>query len=82
MRVRPSASRKVIWAVWRREKGGGVVGGKVKKMKVEGWRVGVREARRWEREVEPGGGAVDVIWYFCMYSVGVQLLRQRKSFRD
>lgn len=63
MRVRPSDSRKVIWAEVRREGGGGVVGGKVRKTKVEGWRVGVREARRWEREVEPGGGAVGGIWF-------------------
>lgn len=30
---------------------------------MEGWRVGVREARRWRREVEPGAaGTVDGIW--------------------
>lgn len=36
------------------------MGGKVRKMKVEGWRVGVREARRWGRDVEPGevGGGI------------------------
>lgn len=30
---------------------------------MEGWRVGVREARRWRREVEPGAaGTADGIW--------------------
>ena len=61
MRVRPSDSRKVIWAAVRRVGGGGVVGGKVRKTKVAGWRVGLRDARRAGREVEPGGGAVVVI---------------------
>ena len=66
MRVRPSDSRKVIWADVRREEGGGgVVGGKVRKTKVEGWRVGVRVARRWGREVEPGDGVVEVILWCC-----------------
>lgn len=61
MRVRPSDSRKVIWAEARRVGGGGVVGGKVRKTKVEGWRVGLREARRNLRDVEPGAGVGDVI---------------------
>lgn len=67
MRVNPSDSRKVIWAAVMRVGGGGNVGGKVRKTKVVGWRVVVREARRWDREVEPGAGAVDVIWYCCLY---------------
>lgn len=40
--------------------------GKVRKMKVEGWRVGERVRRRWRREVEPVGRGlgmvVGVIW--------------------
>lgn len=61
MRVRPWDSRKVIWARSRRVGGGGVVGGKVRKTKVEGWRVGLREARRVLRDVSPGAGALEVI---------------------
>ncbi len=62
MRVMPSRSRKVIWAAERRGAGGGREAGKERKMKVEGWRVGVRVARRWGREREPGAGAVEDIW--------------------
>lgn len=63
MRVRPSGSRKVIWAVARRVGGGGgAVGGKVRKTKMEGWRMGFREARRVLRDVSPGVmSALDVI---------------------
>lgn len=68
MRVRPSDSRKVIWAVARRVGGGGGdVGGKVRKTKVEGWRAVVRVARRWGREVEPGEGDI----FRCWFCVGV-----------
>ena len=68
MRVRPSGSWKVRRAAERREGGGWCCcgeeggGGKVRKTKVEGWRVGLREARRWGRDVEPvGGGGVVIL---------------------
>ncbi len=48
--------------MWRRGAGGGREAGKERKTKVEGWRVGVRVARRWGREREPGAGAVEDIW--------------------
>lgn len=35
--------------------------GKVRKMKVEGWRVGERVRRRWGREVEPVGWGLGVM---------------------
>lgn len=61
MRVVPSDSWKVMRAVVRSEEGGGWLEGKVRKTKVEGWRVVVRVVRRVVRELSPVAVAVELI---------------------
>lgn len=54
--VVPSVSRKSIWLNKVGVGGEGDVGGRVRKTKVEGWRINVRVERRVERDVSPGAG--------------------------
>jgi len=61
MRVVPSLSRKVMRASGRRAGGMGFEGGKVRKTKVEGWRVVVKVERRVVRDFSPGDDREEAI---------------------
>lgn len=56
----PSASRNIIF--WVSDAGIVLAGGKVRKTKVSGWRIGFNVARSVVRDVSPGDVLVDMMF--------------------